>query len=225
MGLHYCIFKNTNSLDLNMMIAQCPPKSSPLLRYDSITVAGRQGTLTTTDGTYNTYIRQVEFTVFSFDNIDEICALYKGVGWVTFDDEPDKKYIARVSNQIDFTQLAPYTNSFVIQFEVQPFGYELNPQTIYLTSSGSIYNQGTFESQPTITVYGTGNNNITVNGKTFTVFNIVDSVTIDSENYIAYKESTLYITSGEFPVFSTGKNTISFTDANKLVIQPNWRWL
>ena len=99
--LHYCIFKEINSSMLDLYMERCPEKVSPKRRDENIEISGRHGTLTSTDGTYDTYIRQAEFTILNPAQIDNICAHFKGSGWLTFDDEPTRKYRARVNNQIE----------------------------------------------------------------------------------------------------------------------------
>lgn len=222
---HYLIFHGINSMDLGLRMSGALQKSSPLLRYDSVTIPGRSGTLTTSDGTYDTYVSQAEFSVETLDRIDQICSVFKGSGWLVSDREPDRKCKATVKNQIDFPRFIKQYHKFTVQFECQPFSYELNPQKAELTAPGTLYNQGTFESQPTITVYGNGNITVTINGNPFTIQGVSGAATVDCENLLAYSGSTLLITSGEFPVLTAGKNTIDFTGTSKIVIQPNWRWI
>ena len=63
--LHYCIFKGINSNMLDLYMERCPEKVSPKRRDENIEISGRHGTLTSTDGTYDTYIRQAEFTILN----------------------------------------------------------------------------------------------------------------------------------------------------------------
>ena len=80
---------------------RCPEKISPKRRDETFTVPGRHGNLTTTDGAFESYIRSTEFIVKDKKKIDEICAHFKGSGWLIFSSEPDRKYKARVANQIE----------------------------------------------------------------------------------------------------------------------------
>jgi phage-related protein len=222
---HYCIFKGTNSLDLDLMMEKCPPKVHAAPRYTSVTVPGRNGTLTQADGSYDVFTRQAEFVVFDPQRWPEIMAMFSGNGDLAFDDEPDKKYSARIKEGFSFSQEALLTNRFAVPFECQPFARERYPQTAVFTAAGSLYNIGTFEAQPTIKVFGSGNITVTVNGKAFTVQNVPGSAAIDCENMLACSGSTLLVTSGEYPILPAGKSTISFTGATKIEVTPNWRWL
>ena len=71
---------------------RCPEKISPKRRDETFTVPGRHGNLTTTDGAFDSYIRSAEFSVKNEKRIDEICAHFKGSGWLIFSSEPDRKY-------------------------------------------------------------------------------------------------------------------------------------
>lgn len=222
---HYCIFKGINSLDIDLMMEQCPPKGHPAPRYTNVVVPGRNGTLTQADGTYDVFTREAEFLVFDPQRWNEIMSMFSGSGDLTFDDEPDKRYSARVKDGFSFSQEAILTNRFTVPFECQPFARELNPQKTVLTAPGILYNIGTYTALPTIKIYGTGNVTLTVNGKDFTVQGVTASTVVDCENLVAYEGQTLLVTAGEFPVLQLGKNTISFSGASKIEVTPNWRWL
>ena len=103
---------------------RCPEKISPKRRDETFTVPGRHGNLTTTDGAFDSYIRSAEFIVKDEKRIDEICAHFKGSSWLIFSSEPDRKYKARVANQIEFSHVIRHFKRFVVEFEVQPFGYD-----------------------------------------------------------------------------------------------------
>ena len=228
MLLNYCIFKDIDSRELGLFMERCPEKISPKRRDETFTVPGRHGNLTTTDGAFDSYIRSAEFIVKDEKRIDEICAHFKGSGWLIFSSEPDRKYKARVANQIEFSHVIRHFKRFVVEFEVQPFGYDIFEQTITKTAPFSLFNIGTFESEPIITIFGNGNITLYVNNKSIYLKEITDKIIIDSEMKNAYNNSVSlnYKMSGDFPALSLGENNISWIgNVTKLEIQPNWRWL
>lgn len=225
---HYCIFRNIDSRELGLYMERCPERISPKRRDETITIPGRHGNLTTTDGAFETYIRSVEFIVKDEKRIDEICAHFKGSGWLIFDTEPDRKYKARVANQIEFSHVIRHFKRFIVEFEVQPFGYDVFPQTIVKTAPFSLFNMGTFESEPIITIFGSRNITLYVNNQNVSLKEIIGSVTLDSEMQNAYNGAASMNNKmqGEFPILIIGENNISWLGAvTKLEIQPNWRWL
>ncbi|MFR1178847.1 MAG: distal tail protein Dit [Bacilli bacterium] len=226
--MNYCIFKGTDSRELGLFMERCPEKVSPKRRDETFTVPGRHGNLTTTDGAFESYIRSAEFIVKDEKRIDEICAHFKDSGWLIFSNEPDRKYKARVANQIEFSHVIRYFKRFVVEFEVQPFGYDVFEQTLVKTAPFSLFNIGTFESEPIITIFGTGNITLYVNNQCISLKGIAGSITIDSEMQNAYNGVTSINNKmqGEFPILSLGENHITWLgNVTKLEIQPNWRWL
>ena len=225
---HYCDFKDINSLDLGLYMERCPEKISPSRRDETVKISGRHGNLTITDGSFDTYIRQAEFIIKDPTRIDDICSHFKGSGWLIFDTEPLRKYKARVVNQIEFSHIIRDLKRIAVEFEVQPFGYEVNPQTIVRTTPFSIFNMGNFESEPIITIFGNGNITLYVNNNRIGLTGIQSAITLDSEKMNAYYNETSLNNkmSGEFPKFEVGENFISWTGyVTKVEIQPNWRWL
>lgn len=86
---------------------------------------------------------------------------------------------------------------------------------------------GTFESEPVITIFGTGNITLYVNNQSIVLTSISNDITLDSETLNAYSGSTSLNNkmNGEFPKFQVGENTINWTgNITKIEVQPNWRW-
>ena len=226
--MNYCIFKDINSLELGLYMERCPEKISPKRRDETFTVPGRHGNLTTTDGAFESYIRSTEFIVKDKKKIDEICAHFKGSGWLIFSSEPDRKYKARVANQIEFSHIIRRFKRFVVEFEIQPFGYDVFEQTLVKTAPFSLFNIGTVDSEPLITIFGTGNITLYVNNQSISLKEIAGSITIDSEMQNAYNGAASMNNkmSGEFPILSLGENHITWLgNVTKLEIQPNWRYI
>ncbi|HEX3018551.1 MAG TPA: distal tail protein Dit [Caproicibacter sp.] len=198
---------------------------TPKKRVTNITIPGRDGTLTQSDETYDVFTRETHFVMMDLSKTQEICALYTDAGDLTFDDEPDKVYKARVVNELNPEWFTPGWRNLTIQFECQPFARELNPQTATFMAAGALYNQGTIKAYPAIKVYGSGDITVTVNGNPFTVKGVTASAIIDCENMQAYEGSTSLITSGSFPTLTLDKNTVSFAGTSKIEITPHWRWI
>ncbi|AVK50675.1 phage tail protein [Clostridium sp. MF28] len=96
-----------------------------------------------------------------------------------------------------------------------------------ITTSGMVLNNfGTYESRSLIKIYGSGNITVSINTSSFTIKNVTDYVTIDSEIKECYKNNINFgrNMTGDYPVFFIGKNTISWSgNVSKLEITPRWR--
>nr|DAQ07623.1 MAG TPA: distal tail protein [Caudoviricetes sp.] len=224
----YCIFKGVNSLDLGLYMEFLPERISPRRRDEAIVISGRHGSLTATDGTFETYILQSEFILKNLSKTDEICSHFKGEGDLIFSDTLNRKFRARVSNKIEFSRIIRDLKRFVVEFEVQPFMYEAASSTLTLTEPTTILNIGNFESEPITTIYGQGDITLTINNSNIILNGVERKITPNSEALNAYNDSLLLNNkiSGDFPVLSIGENIISWTGSvTKLEIMPNWRWL
>jgi phage-related protein len=222
----YFIYKGVSSEDMNIIINKLPAPERPQADILLISVQGRDGFLTIDNGTYQGTVKSCECSLDN-GNIDNISSWLTGSGEVIFSNESDKKYKATIINKIPFSKIIPTFNTFIIQFECQPYKYSIDENIITLKSAGIILNNGVL-SKPVITVYGTGNIDLSINDNTIHLKNIVDYVTIDSELMDCYKDTILKNNDmlGEFPTLQSGSNFISWTGTvSKIEIKPKWRWL
>ena len=137
-------------------------------------------------------------------------------------------YKLKVANQIEFSHVIRHFKRFAVEFEVQPFGYDIFEQMITKTAPFKLFNIGTFESEPIITIFVNGNITLYVNSKKIFLKEITDKIIVDSEMKNAYNNSVSlnYKMNGDFPILSLGENNISWIgDVIKLEIQPNWRYV
>ena len=165
------------------------------------------------------------------NNIHTIASYLKGSGKVTFANRPGGFYYARIVNQIPFEKILrgnPH-RSFAVNFRCQPFWYPENVPVETLTASTSLLNNpGSVYSEPTITVYGSGEITLMVGTQIVELTDIEDSITLNTSLMEAYKGnlSMNSCMSGEFPVLKPGANAISRSgNVTKVEVQPNWRYL
>lgn len=227
----YFTFKGINSLDMGVVMLKAPSIYKPTKRVNEIQIAGRNGSLHEDTNTYENYTKEAECHVMDKSQIDKVCEWLTGYGEVTFSSEPDKVYRAFIKNQIPFNNILVNLNDFLVQFDCFPFKYSVNraDEEKTLTAPTTIYNQGTIYSEPTITIYGTGNVTLMINEKGYTISGIDGYVTINSEMQEVYKGNTNKNNSYsamDFPRFEVGANEISWTgNVTRVEITPMWRYL
>lgn len=116
---------------------------------------------------------------------------------------------------------------FTVTFRIAPFTYLVDgKRTREITNGSVVLNGGTHKSTPRLKIYGSGSVTITINNKSFTLKNIDGYVVIDSELHQVYKDNINKgkDMTGEFPVFFSGQNNVSWTGAiSKIEATPNWR--
>lgn len=163
--------------------------------------------------------------------LDEVAAWLVGSGRMIFSTEPDKAYDVVISNKISIAQMMRTFQKFQVTMDTQPFKYSVNRagERLELMEPKAVHNPGTVYAQPKITVYGSGDITLSVNGMAFPLSAVDGHITIDSESMEVYKgdESRNSKFGGaDFPRLETGKNAVSWTgNVEKLVIEPGWRWL
>lgn len=229
---NYVIFKGINSNSFkNLIIMELPPITKPKMRVATTEIDGKDGDIVDEYG-YSSYDKTLKIGLINSNNIDEIIKYFNGIGDIVFSNEPDKFYKAHIYSSVDYERLLKFKTA-IIKIHVQPFKYLLNESSkeflITNNSNITIKNAGLEASKPKITLYGTGNVIISINGiKSFSI-NIDDEyVIIDSAIEEAYKESILKNRNmvGEFPMLMPGDNTISWIgNLTKIIIKPNSRWL
>lgn len=226
-------FRGKNSYtDFGIIIKKRPPVVLPERRIEHIEVLGRHGTLTIDDETYKQFQLQIECAFVNSNYMNKAHDIKKwlmgGYDKLIFSDESDKYYIAQVANKVDIVKTINAFREFIIIFDCQPFAYAVDNNVIALTAPGSIFNPGTVDSEPIITVYGSGDITLTINGENIYLYNVTDYITIDSVLMDAYKDTVLKNNDmlGEFPELTPGENSISWIgNVTKIEITPNWRWL
>lgn len=224
-------FKGKNSKDFGILIASAPQRVRPARRVEEIEVPGRSGTLTVDEEAYDTYTISMECSTRGSDRLDEIVAWLNGAGDLILSTEPDKVYEASIYNKIAISDVIYLYNSFLLQFKVQPFKYNVNAfgDTLELNKETKVLNPGTVYSQPIITVHGSGDIILRINNVDYPLHSVDDHITIDCEMMEVFKgdvsQNSKY-GAMDFPRLEPGENTISWSgNVEKIVIEPKWRWL
>ena len=224
-------FNGIDSREMGVIETAMPETVRAERRIESITVAGRNGSLHTDEGVYESYDRTMECALIKRARLDEITAWLVGSGEMTFSTEPDKVYRVTIANKISIAQMMRVFQKFQVILDTQPFKYSVNAagDALELTAPTTIRNSGTVYSEPLITVYGSGDITLTINGADFPLYGVQESITIDSEMMEVFKGNTNQngkYGGAEFPRFEVGKNEIRWTgNVSKIKIQPRWRWL
>ena len=232
---NYIILNGVSSQTISgLLIQNLPPISKPKQRVEVEEIDGRDGDIVTTLG-YGAYDKDFEIGLYGDYDVDEIIAYFNSQGTVIFSNEDDKYYNYQILEQIDFERLVRYKTA-TVKMHIQPFKYsaEDNEKIFAIDDETSINirNSGNIYSRPIITITGTGNIGITLNGVQLFSINMgsYTSITIDTNNMNAYNGSTLLNrnVTGSYDNFklNVGKNTISWSGSVTQIEISNYsRWL
>lgn len=231
--MNYIIWNNKDSRDIKgLLISELPPITKPNMRVRETAIDGVDGSLVEELG-YESYDKTVAIGLKIGADVDKITEFFTGNGEIVFSNEPDKYYIARVINSIDYTRLLRYRVANVT-FRVQPFKYnrvEVARQATSERTSMIVENIGNHTAKPLITITGSGMIELTVNGNKICQYTFPEgenTVLLDSEKQDAYWDNTLKNRNmlGEFPEFAKGSNTIAWDGAVESIrITKYSRWL
>ncbi len=235
----YIVLNGVSSRQVKgLLICALPPISKPAQRIKTETVDGRDGDRVTTLG-YSAYDKKVSIGLTYEYNVDDIIDFFNSSGKVVFSNEPDLYYKYSVYKQIDFNRLIRFKKADVV-FHVQPFKYSdtESEKTFSLEplspSEVAIRNNGNFYSRPTITITGSGDINLFINGyQVLTLDLAVTSQTIildgDSMNALSLDGTFLNRrVSGDLDDMrlKPGKNIISYTGSiSEMKIDNYSRWI
>ena len=225
-------FKNINSRNKGIRLQSMPQIIRPEERVDHVTIPGRSGEMTLTQGNdiFNSYIQTIPLII---DNAADVKAAEKwlrGDGWVTFSCEPERKQKARVINAVTFEKHSRNSSWWEaeVQFYCDPIKHAASEDAIEVTTSGTtVNNPGDMRGYPKIAITGSGAVTVASGGATLTIPNCVSGWVIDCENewILAGNIPQVNACSGNFPIFNPGNNAVTFTGATKLTIEPAWRYL
>lgn len=231
--MNYIIWNNQDSRDVKgLLISELPPITKPNLRVKETVIDGVDGSIIEELG-YESYDKTIAIGLKVDADIDKVIEFFTGNGELVFGNEPDKYYVARITKGIDYTRLLRFRVARVT-FRVQPFKYnrvEATSEATYESTSLVVRNLGNYTAKPLITLTGSGDVDLFVNGKKvcrYTFPSGETTVVLDSEKQDAYWESTLKNRNmiGEFPILEKGNNVITWNGTvNSIIVRKYSRWL
>ena len=237
MGQSFFIWKNADCRSMGIWIPAPPQIVRGEERVSHVTIPGRAGELTLTEGEniFQSYIQTVTIQMRGAYRIREVMNWLKGEGYVTFGGEPDRRQKARVIGAVSMNRHSKNTDWWTgeVQFYCEPLKELLNPTATEITSSGStVVNAGDVKSRPKITATASSTSmTITKGGKTLTITGLTSSsqYIIDCEaGMVTNAAGTTNLTAnstGDFPVLDVGSNTITGSGWSKLVFDRKERFL
>lgn len=210
-----------------------PQIVKPEERVEHITIPGRAGELTVTEGDdiFQSYIQTVGIAVHDVSQVPAVENWLKGAGEVTFSSQPGLVQDARVIGAVTLEKHSRHLDWWEgdVQFYCSPIKRNPAEEAIEITSSGAtVTNPGDMTAFPLIEVIGSGAVTVSAGGKVLTIPELTSGWVIDSENGWILNGTTplMGVCSGDFPILKAGGTTVAFTGSvTKLVITPRFRYL
>lgn len=231
----YFVWNGVKSTDFGVFVAKFPDIVIPAERVSFVTIPGRSGSLTKTEGdcVYDDVILPIECGVRQVSDIRRASAYLRGAGTLALPCRPGEHANGRIVNQISFEQLVrgKENMNFTVNFRLNPFWVKDLEEVRVFNKRGEVHyliNEGDVPSKPILELTGTGTGTVTINGSVIEMKDMLGSATIDSTIEEAYsdKETLNSFMTGDFPVLKPGSNTLLFDGSItsvKVRYSPQWR--
>ena len=225
-------FNDQNCLNYKILPVRRPNIPSPAMRYERITVSGRDGTLIESDGCYEPVTISVEFNFMTTP--EEWAYTFRaakrwltGSGKLKFADDQNYYYKCLICIIADTERTTKKLGKFTAEFLCEPYMYEVSGDYA-LEDNNNIINTH-MVSHPDYVISGSGSCTLTVNGKIMQAV-VNGTLTINTDLMIAYNAdgtSQNSILTGEYEdlYFVEGENIVSISEGFILKIIPHWRCL
>lgn len=231
-------FNGVTAADMGVVVLDYPPIIKPQARIKTVTVPGRNGTLTLHDpeAVYEPVDKTVRCRLLSTTSQEDVTAWLSGAGDLILGNEPLYRYTARVVDAVSYEKIMPgYADRvFEVKFACQPWkeltipgsdiSLSANPQTII--------SPATLDSLPLIQISGVGAVSINIGSYSFTLSGIESGVPVlvdcDAMTVTNVNQSVSYLHNmvGQFPRLTPGNNVVTWSGTvSSVVIRPRYRWL
>lgn len=194
-----------------IIIEETPIIPKPKRKFTQYTIPGKSGFVVIDDKTYE----PIPFTIkchYKEGNgyREDIASWLDGYGTLQIDGE--KEYKGYISNSIPFEKVVRF-RKFQVQFMLQPIAKAITTTTISMTSTGSFDSDTYVDAYPIITLTGSGDITVGLNGTQFTIYDANGTYILDCEAKVITKNGSNASNSmsGDFPKVVNGSNALTIT--------------
>lgn len=220
-------------------VEKFPDIPSPVRRYETVSVPGRNGDLHVAEDAFNNITKSYECYFHADDFVAETSHTIKawllaGKGYQRLIDLYDQEHYFRAAilDAITMTNWMGKYSRFTVSFSCDPRAFLLmGDAAVPLPSSGgTLRNPTAFSARPLITVFGSGNGTLTVGDVSVGIKGLSGSLILDCEDMDAYSigpggpiNQNSKISAPKFPALAPGANVITWTGGIQSVeITPRW---
>lgn len=232
--MYWISFNDYKNKDFDVEVVQRPNIPAPVKRIESIAIAGRDGSLTVSDGTYEDRIIKVSmnFLVAKKDRFMNtaraVTNWLNGGGILRTSDDPDGFWkVSHASIDESIERILRKAGVFTTSFTVNPYFFFESGSKLSSIEEARLNPYAL--SMPIYHISGSGNCILTVNGNPINT-PVTDNLVINTDLMLMYKENGTpanNATRCEYEKFylKPGINDISITSGFTLKVQTNWRSL
>lgn len=238
MGNPEVIYNGISSEDLGLIVTRLPDFHRAPRRYTRTDIPGRSAPVVQDEGGYDTYQTQLEINANGVP-LREIYAWLRGEGWMISSDEPDYRAYVYLYGQIEDTRFrvedACY-DTLLVPLMVEPYLREVDEEPVTTDEPMTFPGRGSDNAAPKLTLTGSGDIDLMVNGASVLIDGLDGTIVIDAETGMAYTldggemawagESVTLVNGWPYLLPEGNTNTINWSGSvSGVVIQPNWNYL
>lgn len=205
-------WKNRDFSELGIIVEKIPTITKAKKKIEVLQVDGRNGFLSIDTGVYEPFSVTLECHCTDNSNIDEIKTYLDGYGTLSFDGL--KEYTAIVNDAIPFETILPIFKKFQIVFLVNPIAEDITPTIVDITELDYLNIETYATIYPELEIVSSGDVSITINNKTFYLYDTDGKYTLDCKNKVivdSVGNNASSLMNGDFPTFINGNNSIITT--------------
>ena len=232
-------FGGIKNTEVGAKMISMPTRNMPVQRGKAITVAGRAGTLWSTDYADDSIDISLEFVVPDESNVLTVNGWLHGYGLLRFSDEPNMAYEARVSRGFKRQSVAPRMTAqkYTVVFSCQPYRllYPEKEAFTITTLYEQFKNPGTAPSKPRVKITGSGDFSVTIGLETLFFSGVSDGgIIVDSQLMDAFTYDGTALANDKFDgmpwQIKPGYNGVSWlvedgSSVESIEILPRWRYV
>lgn len=231
----YIEFNGRKSIDLGLRILNQVEHTSTHNDVEQIEVPGRDGVLLKDNRRLVPVEKSFPCSLKARDNLTAAQAAISDwlnvKGWhdMVLSWDPEHIYRASVVEGFDVKEVLRQFGKVKLNFLAHPIKYlKTGRSAINLTKGMTLTNPGNVAAKPVITLRGSGNGTITINGRVTTLENVQRELVIDMDKHLIYSgnlaawDKVVRTANGAMPSLDIGRNTITWTGNFTLSMVPNW---
>ena len=225
-------FNGIRTKQKGVAVTKRPTIPVPKKRVKYVEVAGMDGSLKVSDGTYEDIAIKVDLNFIRspkwwHETAREVRNWLTGPGILRLDNLHGWHYRVKEAVCSDMDNIDKMGGKFTAQFLCEPFQYHDGGDS-YMSIDECLINPY-YRCQPIYRIEGSGEKTLIVNGKRWTVNITGNHIIIDTEKKLVYNDNKVNLrpnTQGEYAdlYLENGINTIEVSSGTLKII-PNWRSL
>lgn len=226
------IYNGQSAWDIGVAVTTRPSIPAPQKRGSFVQIAGRDGELFESDGTYDNIEIEVEMNYVRAPRLlgatfRKIKNWLRDSGKLTFGDDDDVFYNVKNVTVTEHKRRTKFGADLEATFVCDPFTYFHGGA--FFQNIEQVYLNPYYDAEPIYKIIGTGECSVTINGHTMTL-EVQEEAIIDIPRKMTYKGDinltpTVRGANYEDMILKSGENTIEVSRGFTLKVQPNWRSL